>query len=207
MQNTKRRVGLLSRLLPRVLMAGALATVSAGVACAPSGSTADAGPVDRTTYPTGPYGVEAGDVLESHTLVTTDGEDTTLDTLYFKDEGARLLLISTAAEWCSACIEEQGALQQRFEEHKDKGLRILVALFEDSGRQPAGADHAAEWADTHSVTFDVLADPEFVFSAYYDPAVTPMNMLVDVDTMEILRIQTGWDPATVDALIAARLGS
>ena len=97
------------------------------------------------------------------------------------------------------------ALQELYDTHGDAGLAVLVAVFEDRDYQPATAALAGAWKDEHALSFDVVADPDFVLAGYYDSALTPMNMVVDLDTMQILRISTGWDPSAITALIEARL--
>jgi len=185
--------------------------ISAGVLCGVVAASAGCGggggpegPSDRTAYPAAPYGTAQGDVIAPLSFVDPDGAALGLDDV-FADPTRRLLLLSTAAGWCTACIEEQGALQELQDTHGEAGLAVLVAVFEDRDYQPATAALAGAWKDEHSLSFDVVADPDFVLAGYYDSALTPMNMVVDVDTMQILRISTGWDPSAITALIEARL--
>ena len=51
----------------------------------------------------------------------------------------------------------------------------------------------------------MVADIDFVLDDYYDSELTPMNMFVDVNTMEIIKITTGWDQSLVDAIVEAKL--
>ena len=50
-----------------------------------------------------------------------------------------------------------------------------------------------------------MADIDFKLGAYYDPSLTPMAMLVDVNQMEILNIQIGAQLATLETLIISQL--
>ena len=81
----------------------------------------------------------------------------------------------------------------------------MVALFQDADFRPADAQYAANWRDQYGLSFFVVADPQFVLGAYYDERLTPMLMLVDLNTMEIIRVTTGWDASTTEAIIQARL--
>lgn len=176
-------------------------------ACSAGGSGGDAdcpAASDRSTYPGGPYGVEDGAILEGHTFLDATGAQFGLPAL-FADEHNRLLLLSTGAGWCTACIEEQPAIEALYQEYKDAGFVVMVTLFEDSQFQPATPALAESWIADNNVTFPVVADPEFQMDAYYDSSLTPMNMLVDLDTMEILRIATGYDESTILATIDALL--
>lgn len=174
----------------------------AAVGCA--GPASDATSSDRTSYPTGPYGVAQGDVIEALSFTTADDGTYGLADI-FADPDTSLLLLSTAAGWCTACIEEQGALEELTATYGAEGLAVMVALFEDRDYQPATPGLAGEWQQEHALTFPVVADPEFVLADYYDTALTPMNMIVDVNTMTILRISTGWDPSAITAIIEASL--
>ena len=70
---------------------------------------------------------------------------------------------------------------------------------------PAQAEDAASWQERFDLSFTVVADEDFVLGEYYDSSQTPMIMLVEVGTMEILSIATGFDEGAVRAIINAKL--
>ena len=161
--------------------------------------------VDRTTYPDVAFGTAEGDALENHSFAVPGAS--TLDFQALRvDEGKKLLLLSTGAGWCGACREEQDALQELQDAHAADGLTVLVTLFEDNNSQVADEEFVQGWIDQYDVSFDVVLDAPFVMDAYYDSALTPMNMFVDLDTMEIIRITVGFDRSVVDAIINSELG-
>ena len=162
----------------------------------------DDGP--REGYPAGPYGVSEGDVIDELAFVDPDDASFTLRQVY-ADGANKLLLISTAAFWCVACAEEQPDLQDLHQTHGADGLFTMVSVFEDEQTQPAEAADAARWKTQYEVDFQVVADPPFVLDAYYDSSLTPMNMLIEVGSMTIFRINTGWDPSATRSLIEAKL--
>ncbi len=189
----------------RVLPAAALAvSLGAGLAGCDSGTdAAETGawqtrPAD--TFPTANTGTSAGSVLANHSFLTVGGASYTL-----KDEvfvpGAKVMVLATAAEWCTACREEAPKLQDLHDDYRDRGLQVLVTLFETADFDPAGAAQAAAWVDLYGVTYPVVADPEFQMEAYYDPQLTPMVMVVDVDDMSIKSITTGYNESDVRALL------
>jgi thiol-disulfide isomerase/thioredoxin len=186
----------------RCALSGLIGAVLVVAGCVGGGSQDP--PSDRTSYPEGPYGVGEGDIIEDLLFVDADDAEFSLGDL-FADPANRLLLLSTAAGWCAACIEEQPSLEALYADHKARGLRVLVSVFEYSDFRPADAALAEAWQEEHEVSFDVVADPPFVLDAYYDSSATPMNMMVDIDTMEIVRITTGWDPTVIESIIEARL--
>ena len=170
---------------------------------APDAVSSDSAAAPRGAYPTGPYGKTEGALLEPLNFGSGEGA---FDLASVQaDSSNRLLIISTAAGWCVACIEEQASLEALFQEHGSKGLHVLVAVFEDSNFAPADAAEADRWRRRFSLSFDVVADPAFVLGTYYDRELTPLNMVVDMESMEILSMNLGWDPELIEALIAARL--
>lgn len=162
---------------------------------------------DRTSYPSQDFGTTEGKTLESLTFTNPDGSEFSLDNDIYQDPQKRLLLLVTAAGWCTACREEQPALEALYQRFKEDGLEVLVAVFEDNNFAPATTEFATSWRDSYSLTFPVVADTEFKLGAYYDPSLTPMAMLVDIEAMEILNIQIGAQPATLETLVESQLAA
>jgi peroxiredoxin len=166
-------------------------------------------PGPREGYPTQNLGTTVGTSIANLTLINPDETAFQLSEVYQDAEGRRrLLLVSTAAGWCRPCREEQPALQALYERHRDRGLEIVVAYFEDHNFTRATAGHAGAWADEYSLTFPVVADPENKFKPYYpgaDATVAPLNMMIDVCTMEILTSGIGFNESEINAIIQAKL--
>lgn len=161
-------------------------------------------PEARSTYPDQTYGTTEGEIIKNLSFVAADG-DLTFQAIR-EDTSNRLLLISTAAGWCATCREEQPKLQDLFETYGEQGLTVLVSVFEDQNGSPATLEYAQAWANSYELTFPVVADPPFVFSDYYNTESTPMNMIVDLNTMEILFNRTGFDASAVEAIIERSIG-
>lgn len=156
------------------------------------------------SYPTAGIGTTVGAVLANHEFTRPDGEPFALEDVY-ADPASELLMVVTASGWCGACIEEQPKLQALHDEFAAAGLFMLVTVFEDEQFAAAGPAEAEEWQRRFDLDFTVVADTPFVLGAYYDASLTPMVMLVEVDTMEILSIATGFDEARIRAVINAKL--
>lgn len=200
-----------------VICAAALGVLAVGAAGCDSG-TGETFVVDDTlcqngaacgaggmsTYPGGTYGKAEGSKLANLEFLDTAGVATDLQDLR-GDGNAKLMLISTTAEWCTACIEEQPKLEALYREFACDGLDVTVSIFQDLFFSPADETHAALWKQTYGLSFNVLADPEFVWESYYDSQLTPMTMLVDLCTMEIIEVNTGFDETLVRSLIESRL--
>jgi len=191
--------------MPYVLLS--LLTAFTFIGC--EGSTeSNGGPAaisDRTTYPEGPYGSAEGSVVKNHEMINSDGEPYSLMANIFADESATLLLVSTGAEWCSACIEEQPVLDAFYNEYKENGLRIVEVLFEDINFEPADVEIALNWKEANEVSYDVVADPDFSFDIYQDRSLTPLVMLIEVNTMTIIKMSSGFDESLYDALVRSKI--
>ena len=160
----------------------------------------------RDAYPVGPYGEDIGDTIAPLSFVDAQGESFSFESLY-QDYFNQLLLITTSAEWCTACIKEQPKLEELYQTYHDRGLNVIVTMFQDSNFAPADSGLAARWRDKYNLSFPVLADPvdPSTFSPYYDVNLTPMVMLVDVAKMEIIYLTQGFDEDQVRVQIEARL--
>jgi thiol-disulfide isomerase/thioredoxin len=178
--------------------ADALADTGAG----DTGGGADTGGTGE--YPAGPYGVAVGDTIANLGFLDDTRAAITLGELRART-GVRALYVNTAAGWCTACREEQPALQAMYEELAASGLLIVVSYFEDTEFNPATVQGAVGWRDSYSLTFPVVADPDFVLSAYYDESQTPMNMVIDADSMRIVHISTGANLDEVRSVIGLLL--
>jgi len=165
-------------------------------------------PIDRCaardTYPQGPFGRGEGDVIADLSFEGADGAPVSFSTAR-ADCAARLLLLSTSAGWCTACREEQPLLQQLSEQHAAAGLVVWVTLFENDDYAPATLRDVAAWVRRYDLTFPVVLDAPFVMSAYYDRNSTPMNMLVNLETMEIVHIAIGSVDSNFENILEANL--
>lgn len=160
---------------------------------------------ERGPYPTENIGKSEGRILEDLSFPVDDmGGTLSLKDIYDR-RANRVLLVSTSAGWCSACIEEQPKLAALYDEFGPRGLYILITLFEDANFGPADVQLATNWKRRYDLPFSVVADPDFQFADYYDRNATPMTMLVDIDQMLILKIATGFNETEVRAIIDAAL--
>lgn len=168
-------------------------------------------------YPEGPYGTEAGAVAAnacfkgwSRPNETPHEADTITDLTfgrYYDPAGDRyeLLLVNSAALWCSACQVEHGELPERYEEFGPRGLVILSALFQDREGEPAGLDDLTLWVETFGTPFPMALDPDYQLGTYAPAASAPLNLLLDARTMRILEKFTGDQSAVLWPLVEAEL--
>jgi len=181
-----------------------------------SGTTGCAAP----DYPATGFGTEVGDVVDNECFVgyrapdrvATDAEHR--ETVAFSDyydpagtKGVSLLLINTAAIWCSACVAEHGTLPDHAAELTPRGLVIVSTLFQDAKRDPASLEDLERWIANFQPNFPMVADPELQLGDYALVSLAPLNMLVDPRSMKILRKYVGDQGAVMWPYIESELAA
>ena len=172
---------------------------SAGLACASEA---------LATYPEGPYAEDAtllGQVMNNHSFTGSDGAPMSFGKLRSTGEHP-LLLLSTAAGWCAECIQVQGSLESLHQTYGTQGLQVMVTVFEDAQSNPATLSSAQNWKAQNGLSFVVVADTSNVMGTYYDVASTPLNLLIDLCTMEVLHVKVGFNEESLLAHIEEGLG-
>lgn len=158
----------------------------------------------RVDYPAAPYGEGSDDTIAN--LAFTDGTGAAVDLQSLRADCTwNVAVVTTSAGWCTSCREEQPKLQALFDRYKASGLLVVVTLFEDDNYEPATPHLVAGWKERYELTLPVLADADFLLGNYYDRAQTPMTMVLDLETMEIRRIMTGFTEADVQSLVETLL--
>ncbi len=189
---------------------GVLPSGSAGTAAgASAGAGAVAvGPSARTAYPAGPYGTIRGATIENLSFLgwkhpdaagydPAKFEPVSLSDFYDPDghTGVKILAINASAVWCSVCRAEYEGMHNdaTYDTLRPEGLEILGTLFQDNAYYPAQPQDLKNWGalSKHAVQFPLGLDPGFKLGAYFDSDATPLNMLVDVRTMTIVKVTMG----------------
>jgi len=194
-----------------------LACLGAGFVLAACGSNTPkippellaSGGCDSPSYANGPFGTEEGDTLADACFQgfrkPADGDHSAaaLEPIAFADyydptgsKGYRLLLINTAAVWCSACRSEHQGLSEKNREYGPRGLRILSTLFQDARREPATLRDLSTWVETFSSDYAMVLDPDYQLGSFASAETAPLNLVVDARTMKIEKKLLG-DQATV----------
>lgn len=155
-------------------------------------------------YPDGPYGSEPGSVLRNACFQGWTAPDQVArraDTLepialsdFYDPDGSRgieLLLVNTAAVWCSACRIEHETLPEHARQLGPRGLVIFSALFQDQERNPATVEDLALWTEVFSSNFPMVLDPNYRFGLYASAETAPLNLVIDARTMTLLAKYVG----------------
>lgn len=149
-------------------------------------------------YPMGPYGDDSGTLAEDRCFrgwrapQSTRHEEATLEDIslgnFYDPTGKthEIVLLNTAAIWCSVCKSEHKTLPDHYAELAPRGLVILSALFQNGQGGPADLADLTTWVETFDVPFPMVLDPDYQLNDYASAETAPLNLVIDARTMRIL---------------------
>lgn len=158
-------------------------------------------------YPAPPYGAARRSTIANYEFFgwsnpsessfdTAGARRLSLAEFYDPDgtKGNELLFISAVATWCTVCQQEYRQFQTTGvkEDLTSRGAVFLGTLFENQDADPPSFRDLEAWVEAFDVDFPFGADPALKLGVFFDRQATPMNMVVDLKTMEILFVQTGY---------------
>jgi len=161
----------------------------------------------REKYPTGPYGIAAGAVIEDFAFMgwrepaTVEYDVTKLETIrlsefYDPNGTTKLVWINASAVWCAVCRAEMKDIKAKgiHAALGAKGLVMVETLFEDNDTNPARPSDLKLWGSLpdNSIDFPLLLDPGFKLGVFFTSDATPLNMLVDPKTMRVIDATMGY---------------
>jgi hypothetical protein len=175
-------------------------------------------------YPAGPYGSERGSIIADHVFlgwrdpVRSGYDENRLEEVRLSDfydprgGSTELLVINASAVWCPACRTEMAVIDSEglAALYRERGVALLGTLFEDRSGLPAKPADLALWGNgltTFRVEFPLVLDPALKLGPYFSQAVTPLNLVVDARSMEILNVFMGYSESlwnSVDAELERR---
>ncbi len=82
-------------------------------------------------------------------------------------------LVNLWATWCSPCKEEMPALQNFYEEYKDKGF-VLIAINQEESR-----DLVAPFVQEFGLTFPVWLDLDYLAQRKFNTENLPSSYVID----------------------------
>ena len=145
-----------------------------------------------------------GDTVENIGLLLHDGQPISLGDLRMNQDDTIMLIFNTAA-WCGVCAADMPELKTLNEQLGERGLSMVVSLFQNTNREAPDARTAEQYKTRHTLPFTVVADPDGDLLRYFPNPGLPMVMVVDLESMELLHAARGWDMEEMDALIRQNL--
>ena len=168
---------------------------------------ADTAAVDyrREIYPAGPYGFAVGTTMENFAFLgwrepaavgydLAQLETIRLSDFYDPNGQTKALWVNASAVWCAVCRAEMKDIKDRGVKASlgAKGLVMVETLFEDNDTNPAKPSDLKSWGSVHAIDFPLLLDPGFKLGAFFTSDATPLNMLVDARTMQVVEVTMGY---------------
>jgi hypothetical protein len=158
------------------------------------------GQLDASGYPAGPYGNEEGQPLANLSFFDPAlAANVSLGDL--RGGEAKVLMITSSAGWCGACLQEAIVMSALEATWAPRGLYIMYTLFQDWNGGAADQAFWTEWREQTDPSYRVVLDQDFVLGDYFSPDAAPLNMLVDLETMKILRLETGFNREALEAAL------
>ena len=119
-----------------------------------------------------PASPRAGFAAPDFTLSTLDGQTVTLS-----DYRGQIVMVNMWATWCPPCRAEMPAMQEIYEQNKDKGFVVLAinATDQDDRKQ------VAAFVDEHQFTFPILMDEFGEVGQDYLVRSFPTTFFIDRD--------------------------
>ncbi|MGE3668328.1 MAG: hypothetical protein AB7K71_01660 [Polyangiaceae bacterium] len=176
------------------------------------------------SYPEGPYGSEEGGTIlnlsfsagwnnpkaVAYDVDQFESEPIELADFYNPNGDSNLpevMLLNTAALWCQVCRIEHEELDTKLAEFGSRGLVIFSTLFQDAQSNPAQPVHLQIWAEQFEVAFPFFLDPEYQMGAFARAETAPLNMVIDLRTMKILKKVTGEGGSVIWPLVDETLSA
>jgi hypothetical protein len=160
-------------------------------------------------YPAGPYGRGVGAVIDNIDFVGwrdpvgADYSPEALERVSLADfydpsgEHTKLLVVNASALWCTVCQTEMRQIKQEklYEQYRARGVEFLGTLFEDLDGAPAKPIDLKTWGSSASraIQFPLVLDPSLRMGVYFTSDATPLNLLIDAQSMRILYAFMGYD--------------
>lgn len=165
-----------------------------------SGCSSDPSVAD---YPPGPYGVNAGDIIENVSFRDLNGKTVDLKSLY--RGSARALVIYATGTWCFSCRQETDWLNAKVATNGTNIVPVAV-LLENNRHEREDATTGGDWVHSFGVKFLTLLDPNGHLDGFRTSGVVPLNLVIDTSTMRIVQRQYEFDASTLDAALARATG-
>lgn len=174
----------------------------------PAGPSAD-GFRAAAQYPAGPYGRGLGAVIDNIDFIgwraplTANYAPEALERVSISDfydptgQSVKLLVINASALWCTVCQGEMRQIngERLYEKYRAVGVEILGTLFEDNEGAPAKPADLTTWgaAKARQIQFPLVLDPSLRMGIYFTSDATPLNLLIDAQTMKIVFVSMGYN--------------
>jgi len=167
-------------------------------------------------YPEGPYGGHYLDIIPPDLGFYEPWQDSWVYLRdFYQDPDVKVLVISSAAGWCTACMYEAWDLVDTYDLYEDDGLEIIYTLYEDAQSRPLWEDaHRREsdmalmndWRDNagvyiglprRTIQYPLYVDVGFQLEPYYTENATPLTLIVRTSDMRVVYSAVGYAQGSI----------
>ena len=170
-------------------------------------------PQGGAPYPTNGCGLAEGLLIDDYTwtgrLAGISSPTTTL-TLhdYYNPDGTKpmkFMFITVSAYWCQACKDEAKHLNDMLDKYGPKGVMIVTDIAQKVDRAITDQGDVDVWIKSFALRTAVVTDPDFILQNFFDPSTMPLDLIVDLRTMQVVYDTTGSVLPSVQAFLDTNL--
>ena len=100
-------------------------------------------------------------------------------TVSLADYRGNAVLVNLWATWCGPCRFETPYLESVYQEHQERGLKIVGVSVDSRG----SLDAVKRFLADKGVTYDILLDPDMVSTDVFAAIGLPASFLIDAEGM------------------------
>ncbi len=157
-------------------------------------------PPSVTPFPSGPYGVESGAVMNDYQFQRVDGAMTRLSEIR-ADMSVKVIVWVSSVEWCTYCRAQVPLLNQIA---TMPGVRVISSLYETQSYSPATTSTAQSWDSSLGCNYDVIVEQNPPHTPH---TVNPTAWIIDAETMQIRDRFNGEEPQLMNRVQTAVNGA
>jgi hypothetical protein len=167
-------------------------------------------------YPAGPYGHGVGAVIDNLEFlgwrdpVASNYDTTELEPVklgdFYDPAGAQteIIVLNASAVWCTVCQAEMRDMHTNgtYQAFLQRKAQVLSTLFQDGAGDPAQPSDLSLWGSSQvrQIAFPLVLDPALKMGIYFASDATPLNLVIDARTMQILDVMMGYDSTPTTGL-------
>jgi hypothetical protein len=172
---------------------------------------------DKTPgYPTCGCGTQSGNLIDDYEFqgknAASGGVAAPKQTIRLGDffdpdgkKGNRFLVLSVSALWCVACKNEATQLPALHAKYGSKGVVFMTDLMQSASPKPSTDTDLDLWIKSFKLDTWVVRDDLQVLASFFDPSQMPLNMIIDLKTMQMVKVFIGASLDKIESELDSRL--
>jgi hypothetical protein len=180
---------------------GAVGSIDGGPPCHPQGGA---------PYPSNGCGFAEGLLMDDYAWTgRLAGITSPVTTLalhdYYNPDGSKpnkYMFITVSAFWCQACEDEAKHLNAMLDQYGPKGVIIVTDIAQKVDRSATTQTDVDAWIKSFALRTAVVSDgTDFVLQNFFNPSTMPLDLIIDLRTMQVVYEATGSVLPSVQAFL------